>query len=83
MKPAKFAEQNKTLQKPSTMTDKECTPLPIFTDGKQCISLWAGNLRERIKFLFTGKIWFSSLSGKTQPPVWLKMDYPFSKKDRK
>ncbi len=44
MKPIKFPEANKTLGKPQGMTDDECGPLPVFSDGK-CAShagRWAG-----------------------------------------
>ncbi|KKL54455.1 hypothetical protein LCGC14_2265240 [marine sediment metagenome] len=79
MKPIEFKGQTKVLQRPYNMTEADCSPLPIFTNGKQCISLWKANFYERIKFLFTGKMWHSSHSGKTQPPVWLKVNYPFNK----
>ena len=60
------------------MTEDECGSLPVFCDGSQCISLWRGDYGERIKFLFTGKMWFTILSGKTQPPVKLSVHTPFT-----
>jgi len=78
MKPIHFKGETKVLKKPGNMTDEECGPLPIFNDGEQCISCWkATSIWERLRFLFTGKIWLSILSGKTQPPVWLRCKYPF------
>ncbi len=77
MKPAEFTEQNKTLLRPPSMTDKECLSLPVFTDGRHCISLWQGSFRERVKFLFTGEMWFLIVSGQTQPPVKLQINNPF------
>lgn len=40
MIPIGFEESNVELQRPPNMTDKECRALPVFTDGKQCISKW-------------------------------------------
>jgi hypothetical protein len=40
MEPMKFEQANKELLKPQGMTDEECGSLPVFTDGKECISLW-------------------------------------------
>jgi len=71
MEPIKFEQANKELLKPLGMTDEECGSLPIYTDGKECISLWKMTWRERFSALFFGKIWLSVHSGYTQPPVWL------------
>ncbi len=80
MKAVSFDEQTKVLNRPDSMTDEECFSLPVWCGDGQCISLWKGRFWERIKFLFTGEMWFSSYSGQTQPPVWLSVDYPFQKK---
>ena len=71
MKPIAFPQATKTLQKPMSMTDEECSPLPVFTDGTQCISCWRPSWRERLAILFFGRVWCAVLSGQTQPPVWL------------
>jgi hypothetical protein len=71
MVPINFSESNKELQKPATMTDQECSPLPTFTDGKQSISCWKPSWKERFSILFFGRVWLSVFSGETQPPVWL------------
>lgn len=71
MKPSNFKEANKTLQKPAGMTDAQCSPLPIWNNGKDCISLWRLSWKERLSVLFFGRIWLCILSGETQPPVWL------------
>ncbi|KKL16707.1 hypothetical protein LCGC14_2492850 [marine sediment metagenome] len=39
MKPIEFPEANNTLQKPAGWTDEDCGPLPVFSDGKQSVSL--------------------------------------------
>lgn len=72
MKPIKFKEQNNELSKPESMTDEECSSLPVFlTDEGTCISCWKASFWDRVKFLFHGKIWLGVVSGTTQPPVWL------------
>lgn len=71
MKATKFPQANKNLSKPDSMTDEECSSLWIFTDGKQCISCWKLNWKQRFSALIFGKVWLSVLSGQTQPPVWL------------
>jgi len=71
MEPMKFEQANKELLKPEGMKDEECGSLPVFTDGKQCISLWKMTWQERLSALFFGRIWLSVHSGQTQPPVWL------------
>lgn len=80
MKPIEFEHQTQILQKPQSMTDAECGPLPIFNDGKHCISCWRLSLWEQIKLIWTGEIWLSIHSGNTQPPVLLTVDEPFEKK---
>lgn len=70
MKPIKFKEANKNLQKPSNMTDKECSSLWVFTDNKQCVSCWKLSFTDRLKALVFGKIWIGILTGTTQPPIW-------------
>ena len=69
MKPCDFEEANKDLQKPASMTDEECGPLPIFSDGIQCISKWEMSWKERFHCLFRGYIWTFVYSGQTQPPI--------------
>lgn len=77
MNPISFKEQTKILNKPEGMTDKECSPLPVWNDSQRCISCWKGNLKERLLFLFTGKIWLHVWYGQTQPPVRVDIESPF------
>ena len=72
MKPIKFKEQTKILNKPGKMLDKECGPLPVWSDGSQCVSCWKPSLREILSFLFYRKVWLIVNYGSTQPPVALK-----------
>lgn len=71
MDPIDFKYATKTLSRPSDMTDKECGPLPVYTDGNVCISLWKMTWRERFSALFFGKVWVFVHSGWTQPPIAL------------
>ena len=77
MKGVMFKEKNKILNKPDSMTDKECYALPVFNDGKQSISCWRASPWERIKVLFTGRVWLGVHFGATQPPVWISGHHPF------
>ena len=71
-RPTSFPESNKTLTKPDSMTDAECSSLPVYTDGRECISCWKLPLRQRLAALFFGRVWLSVLTGTgTQPPVWI------------
>jgi hypothetical protein len=78
MKPIEFEGQTKVLQRPSGMTEEECGSLAILNLDNTCISCWKMTWRERIKALFTGKIWLGVLSGQTQPPVYCAVDRPFT-----
>lgn len=79
MKPIKFEQATKVLQKPGAMTDDECSALHVWSDGKQCVSCWKASLKERLFILFTGKVYLSVLSGKTQPPVWIAGERVFTR----
>lgn len=74
MKPIRFNEANKCLSKPNNMTDKQCSSLWVYSNGRECVSCWKLTIKERIKALIFGKVWLSILSGQTQPPVWLSVD---------
>lgn len=77
MNPIDFPQSTKVLQKPGTMLDSECQSLPIWNDGKECISCWRASFKERVRILLTGKVWLSVLSGRTQPPVFVTGKYIF------
>lgn len=83
MKPIDFPQSTKVLQKPSTMSDKECSSLHVWNDGKQCVSCWKPTFKERINILFGGKVWLGVLSGKTQPPVFVSGEAVFNKQPLK
>lgn len=78
MTPIKFHEQNSVLLKPEGMTDEQCISLPCFRNGEQVISRWQMTWAERIKVLFTGKLWVSVWSGRTAPPILPMINTPFT-----
>lgn len=71
MKPSDFVESNVTLVGPKALSDLEYENLKVFTDGKQCISLWRPSFKERISILIFGNVWLSVWGGRTQPPIWI------------
>lgn len=81
MRPINFEESNRTLGKPDSMTDEECLPLPVYTDGTVCVSLWQASWYESLKFLWAGKIWLHVVGSHTQPPVLVSVDSPFTTED--
>lgn len=81
MKPIKFKEQNIIYTKPESMTDEECGSLPTYQGDGKIISCWKMSIKERIKVLFSGVIWFGVLTQR-QPPIWLDVDTPFEKEER-
>ncbi len=68
MKPIKFPEQNCTYAE----NQPEYLPLPAFKDAGemgQVISCWQLSLKERLRILFTGKLWVSlAMFGKPLTP---------------
>lgn len=76
MKPIKFKEQNVTFGKPADMTDEQCSSLPAYRGDGDIISLWKLSFIERIKILFTGRLWFC-VHSLSQPPIWFDVNNPF------
>ena len=58
MTPTSFPEQNIIFNPPEGMEER-CDPLPAFRGEGQVISCWRLTFWERIKLLFTGRLWFS------------------------
>ena len=69
MKWMEFPEQTHVLAKPDNMTDKECGALPVYCDGKVCISKWELDAEDIKHVLKHGFVWLRVLSGNSQPPV--------------
>lgn len=75
MEPVKFRQQNILFRPPPGMEDK-VEQLPAFRGEGQVISCWKLTFWERLKLLFTGRLWFSVI-GDAPPPVWMGVDTPF------
>jgi len=81
MKSIEFRESNRTYFKPESMTDEECSSLPVFQNEKYIISKWRLGLIERMRILFSGHIWLW-IHGCVQPPVSLDVKSPFIEKEK-
>jgi len=85
MKPIQFKYVNRELQPPEGVTYSEnvtgIDPLPIWTDGEQCVSCWKMTWRERLAALLFGRVWVAVLSGATQPPVCIKAERAYLKEE--
>ena len=75
MSPIEFKQQNIVFTAPAGMEDK-VEQLPAFRGEGQVISCWHLSFWDRLKLLFTGRLWFSVI-GNAQPPLWLGVDCPF------
>lgn len=80
MKPIHFKEVNVVLAEISDQ--EEYLPLPAFynqTDSTgPVISCWQLDWKERLKLLFTGKVWLQQLTFRMPLQPQLPMiDYPF------
>lgn len=81
MKPIVFESMNKILCRPKDVTDEECKPLYVYTDGVVCISCWKMSWKEKLECFIFGKIWLHIRSGDTQPPVSLRVSRNTLNKD--
>jgi hypothetical protein len=75
MAPAPFAEQTMVLG----VDQPEYLPLPAYraSDGS-VISCWRLTWRDRLRLLWTGRIWAMQLTyGKYLQPLLLQTDHPF------
>ena len=77
MKPIEFKEQNIVFAK----DQPPYLPLPAYQDSEQggrIFHCWGLNLKERLKMLFTGKLWINVLTFKQSPqPIKPMVDMPF------
>jgi len=83
MKPIQFEYANRQLGAPTGFLERcdrrsplelhvaGIDPLPVWTDGEQCVSCWRMSIRERLAALLFGRVWLAVLSGSTQPPVYI------------
>jgi len=77
MRPVPFCESNGTLTAPVGM--KDCGDLPVHRDGAHCISCWQLSAAERLRLLFTGRVWLWVFAGSTHPPIAIEARFPFVK----
>jgi hypothetical protein len=74
MKPIEFPQQNKVLAE----NQPEYIPLPVFMDGTETVSCWRLTLRERLRLLFTGKLWLRQMNfGQPLQPQLPAVVFPF------
>lgn len=80
MNPVKFAEQNTTWAEDQT---NDYQPLPAYSNEEQTVSCWRLTLRERIKLLFTGRLWLQQMNfGEPLQPQYLTTEKPFERQRR-
>ena len=63
---------------PGTKDKPKVLDMPAYRDKAQSISCWKLSFKERLKALFTGRIWLYVLGG-DQPPVYITSDWPFKR----
>lgn len=51
-------------------------PLHYWSDNEQCVSCWRLSVKERIKLLFSGRVWLG-VRTKKQPPVFVSSENVF------
>jgi len=82
MKPVNFPEHNKIYAK----DQKEYLPLPVHEsdiNGGMTISCWQLSFIEKIKIMFSGKLWILVMNFR-QPlqPIRPQIEYPFERKPK-
>jgi hypothetical protein len=74
MKPTEFPEQTIIWAK----DQPEYQPLPAYSDEHQTISCWSLSWRERVRLLWSGRLWLHQMNfGRALQPQYLSMDSPF------
>jgi len=81
MKPTSFPEQNTTIAK----NQPQYFPLPahivVNDPSGRAIFCWKLSIKERVKLLFTGKIWHHVLTfNSSLQPQLLEINTPFNHK---
>ncbi len=78
MRPVKFNEQNIVWAE----NQPPYLPLPAHTTENETISCWSLTVRERLKILFTGRLWLRQMNhGQPLQPQLVTVDTPFAKDD--
>jgi len=84
MRPITFKYANRTLGAPEGEYPEDVAgidPLPVWTNGRQCVSCWKMSWRERLAALVFGRVWLAVLSGSTQPAVGITATRAYLKED--
>lgn len=68
MLPVDFKYRLMYLGKPATMTDEECSSLPVWHDGESYVSCWKLNLEELKQIQETGTLYIQ-VFGVGHPPI--------------
>jgi hypothetical protein len=72
-----FPQVNKRLGPPKGMSAAQCGTLPVYADGRSCISCWVLSPEEIEHLVLNGgRIWLGIMSGETQPPVFVSATEP-------
>lgn len=79
MKPVRFPHANLDLVAPTDQPDVQT--LPVFQGDGYFVSCWALTWPQRIKLLFTGRLWFWVL-GSGHPPIRPDVEDPWSLEGR-
>jgi hypothetical protein len=86
VKPIHFPEANSTLPGgPAAryVTAFDVGDLPVHRSGGKVISCWkAVHFRERLRILFTGRVWLWVATPTTHAPVYVGGDFPFERQAR-
>jgi len=74
VKPITFPEQTTVWAK----DQPPYLPLPAYTNERETVSLWRLTWRERVRVLFTGRVWVRQLNfGQPLQPQKLSVMSPF------
>lgn len=80
MRPVDFEQANGTLTggpAESFGTEDDVSDLPVYRDESETISCWKASFKERLRVLFTGRVWLRSAS-QIHPPVSVEGVAPWS-----
>jgi hypothetical protein len=79
MRPISFAQMTGELTRPPSMSDEECSPLPVHYSmyEETIISCWRPTWRERLAILFGKPVWLL-VFGYSHPPVDIQVQSPFA-----
>ena len=73
MGPIDFPERTRLVG----LEQPEYETLPAYVDGQETVSCWRLTIRERLRFLFSGRLWLRQLNhGEPLQPQCLQLDKP-------